>query len=163
MGGYAVLKTPCSSAGQGIYTITTQADLAAFMSTVQDHESFIFQSLVGHTSWSKILRPGNFHHIGTIPNANREIFATDLRVVITASERGFMPVAIYARRARKPLYPLNCNTPGILISPCDVPHQRLIVYNDETHLGTCWGLIFQLNPIRKCRIASGRLKQSDSY
>ena len=42
--------------------------------------------------------------MGTVPNERGETFVADLRVMVSAcSADGFKPVALYARRARKPL------------------------------------------------------------
>ncbi|KAJ3176563.1 hypothetical protein HK101_010404 [Irineochytrium annulatum] len=103
MGGHAVLKVPYSNAGQGVYTITNKGELAEFMRTDHHYDKFIVQSLVGNASWSSITRSGKFYHVGTIPNKKNHTFVSDLRMMVTVNEQGFRPVAIYARRARKPL------------------------------------------------------------
>ncbi|KAJ3058585.1 hypothetical protein HDU98_005309 [Podochytrium sp. JEL0797] len=103
MGGHAVIKVPYSNAGQGVYTITNKQELQEFMSTEHHYDKFIVQSLVGNASWSSISRAGKFYHVGTIPNKKNHTFVSDLRVMVAANEGGFRPVAIYARRARKPL------------------------------------------------------------
>ncbi|KAJ1965646.1 hypothetical protein GGI12_000642 [Dipsacomyces acuminosporus] len=103
MGGHAVIKNPYSNAGQGVWTITTRADLDAFMSLDHRYDKFIVQSLVGNASWSSTTHDGCFYHVGTIPNKKNNIFVSDLRMMIAAASDGFRPVSIYARRARKPL------------------------------------------------------------
>ncbi|KAJ3139433.1 hypothetical protein HK100_011505 [Physocladia obscura] len=103
MGGHAVLKNPYSNAGQGVYTITNKEELQEFMDSEQHYDKFIVQSLVGNASWSSITRAGKFYHVGTIPNKKNHTFVSDLRMMVCGSEDGFRPVAIYARRARKPL------------------------------------------------------------
>lgn len=50
MGGHAVVKVPYSNAGQGVYTITSPAELEAFMNEEQRYSKYIVQSLVGHRS-----------------------------------------------------------------------------------------------------------------
>ncbi|KAI8827169.1 uncharacterized protein EV422DRAFT_491186 [Fimicolochytrium jonesii] len=103
MGGHAVVKVPYSNAGSGVYTITTATELSTFMSTPHHYGKFIVQSLVGNASWSSISRTGRFYHVGTIPNKKNHTFVTDLRCMVCADAGGFAPVAIYARRARRPL------------------------------------------------------------
>jgi len=103
MGGHAVIKVPYSNAGQGVYTITNAEELRAFMSQDHYYDKFIVQSLVGNASWSSVTRAGKFYHVGTIPNKKQNTFVSDLRMMVTANEGGFRPVACYARRARKPL------------------------------------------------------------
>ncbi|KAJ3294106.1 hypothetical protein HDU79_011465 [Rhizoclosmatium sp. JEL0117] len=103
MGGHAVLKVPYSNAGQGVYTITNKQELKEFMETEHHYDKFIVQSLVGNASWSSNTRSGKFYHVGTIPNKKNHTFVSDLRMMVAANSNGFRPVAIYARRARKPL------------------------------------------------------------
>jgi hypothetical protein len=103
MGGHAVLKVPYSNAGQGVYTITNKDELKQFMEKDHHYDKFIVQSLVGNASWSSVTRTGKFYHVGTIPNKKNHTFVSDLRMMVTANHNGFKPVAIYARRARKPL------------------------------------------------------------
>ena len=102
-GGYAVVKDPYSNAGQGVYTITSEAELDAFMNEDHDYDQFIVQSLIGHYEWSSINDKGKFYHIGTMPSKKGEIFVADLRMMVYSSPNGISPCAIYARRARKPL------------------------------------------------------------
>ena len=107
MGGHAVVKNPYSNAGQGVYTITSDAELAAFMSEDHRYEKFIVQSLVGNSTWSSKRSGGNqshiYFHTGTLPNKKGETFVTDLRMMIIGTAHGYQPVALYARRALNPL------------------------------------------------------------
>ncbi|KAI8837696.1 hypothetical protein BJ741DRAFT_707855 [Chytriomyces cf. hyalinus JEL632] len=103
MGGHAVLKVPYSNAGQGVYTITNKEELRNFMEEDHHYDKFIVQSLVGNASWSSVTKAGKFYHVGTIPNKKNHTFVSDLRMMVAANSNGFKPVAIYARRARKPL------------------------------------------------------------
>jgi hypothetical protein len=75
------------------------------MATPQHYDKYIVQSLVGNASWSSITRHGQYYHVGTIPNRRNHTYVSDLRMMIAGSTTGtgFSPVAIYARRARKPL------------------------------------------------------------
>lgn len=102
-GGKAVIKNPYSNAGQGVYTITTPAELESFMGEEHPYDQFIVQSLIGHYSWSSNSEDGRFFHIGTVPNKKGNIFIADLRLMVYSSPDGFAPCAIYARRARSPL------------------------------------------------------------
>ncbi|RKP25791.1 hypothetical protein SYNPS1DRAFT_15157, partial [Syncephalis pseudoplumigaleata] len=103
LGGHAVIKVPYSNAGQGVFTITNEDELAAFMALPHKYQKFIVQSLVGNASWSSQTRAGCFYHVGTVPNRKNHTFASDLRVMIAGDEAGFRPIAIYGRRARRPL------------------------------------------------------------
>lgn len=102
-GGKAVIKNPYSNAGQGVYTITSERELEAFMAEEHSYDQFIVQSLIGHYNWSSHSEQGRFYHIGTVPNKKNNIYVADLRVMIYSSPKGFQPCAIYARRAKAPL------------------------------------------------------------
>jgi hypothetical protein len=102
-GGKAVIKVPYANAGVGVFTITSQQELDAFMEKDLGYEQFIVQSLVGNHKWSSVGRRGRFYQVGTVPDKRGEIYVADLRMMVCASDDGFMPLAIYARRARKPL------------------------------------------------------------
>jgi hypothetical protein len=87
-----------------VYTITSGEELNAFMSQSHEYDKFIVQSLVGSPRWSSVSQTGHYYHIGTIPNRKNQTFVADLRMMISSTrDSGFQPVAIYARRARKPL------------------------------------------------------------
>ncbi len=103
MGGIAVVKDPYSNAGQGVYTITNKTELDEFMTNEFRFERFIVQSLVGNSGWSSQTKQGRFYHVGTLPDRRKAIYVADLRMMIGVGEAGPYPVAIYARRARKPL------------------------------------------------------------
>jgi len=103
MGGLACIKVPYSNAGQGVYTITNADDLQAFMDSPQHYDKYIVQSLVGNSTWSSSARPAQFFHTGSIPNKKNDIYVSDLRMMIRCTKEGFVPVAIYARRAQLPL------------------------------------------------------------
>jgi len=103
LGGCAVIKDPYSNAGQGVYTITSQAELARFMESEQRYERFIVQALIGNRGWSSKGRGGRLYHVGTMPTKAGNIYASDLRVMISAGPDGFRPLAIYARRAPTPM------------------------------------------------------------
>ncbi len=105
MGGVAVVKDPYSNAGQGVFTITSEAELEAFMKLEHRYDRFIVQALIGNSSWSSDTKDGRFYHVGTMPNRRGEIFVADFRFMIGSSPDGFFPVALYARRARRPLAP----------------------------------------------------------
>lgn len=102
-GGKAVIKNPYSNAGQGVWTVTNEAELEKFMEQDYTYEQFIVQSLIGHYDWSSTSQHGKFFHVGTVPNNKGNIFISDLRVMVCSSKTGFLPCALYARRARTPL------------------------------------------------------------
>jgi hypothetical protein len=103
MGGAAVVKNPYSNAGQGVWTITSEAELDAFMALDQRYDRFIVQSLIGNSSWSSLSKDGRLYHVGTVPDKHSRIHVSDLRFMVGAAQDGFYPVAIYARRARTAL------------------------------------------------------------
>lgn len=103
MGGVAVVKNPYSNAGQGVYTITSEHELAQFMESEQRYDRFIVQALIGNFRWSSQSRAGRLYHVGTVPDKRCHIYASDLRFMVGVGPEGFFPVAIYARRARSPL------------------------------------------------------------
>ncbi len=103
MGGQAVIKVPYGNAGQGVYTITSEQELEAFMEESFVYDRFIVQSLIGNYRWSSWGARGLFYHVGMLPNKNNEIFVADLRMMVVAGREGFMPLAVYGRKARAPL------------------------------------------------------------
>lgn len=103
MGGVAVVKVPYGNAGQGVYTITSQDELDAFMAGDFRYDRFIVQGLVGNFGWSSETSQGRFYHVGTVPNRRGNIYVADIRFMVGAGPDGFFPVAMYARRARSPL------------------------------------------------------------
>lgn len=88
------------------------------------YEQYIVQSLIGNYSWSSVTRHGQFFHVGTvrsilltskncylhkyptqIPDKNKNIYCADIRLMIhyNFTDKSYRPLAIYSRRARKPL------------------------------------------------------------
>jgi hypothetical protein len=112
LGGHAVIKVPYSNAGQGVFTITSQAELDAFMKIDHPYEQFIVQSLIGNAHWSSVTQSGRLYHVGTVPDKRGLIFVADLRVMVCAGPGGFRPLVIYARRARSPLLPKLGDVPS---------------------------------------------------
>lgn len=102
-GGKAVVKNPYSNAGQGVWTITNDKELNVFMEGEYTYDQFIVQSLIGHYDWSSSSQHGKFFHVGTVPNRRGQIYISDLRVMVCASKNGYLPCALYARRAKQPL------------------------------------------------------------
>lgn len=103
MGGQAVIKVPYSNAGQGVFTIVSQAELDTFMESDYPYDRFIVQSLIGNYQWSSKGTKGRLYHVGTIPNAKGKTFVADLRMMISSTANGLRPLCVYARRAPKPL------------------------------------------------------------
>ena len=102
-GGYAVVKVPYSNAGQGVFTITSEAELEALMDMDFSYDRFIVQGLIGNSGWTSQKEGSRYYHVGTMPDRNNRIYVADLRVTVASGPTGFRPVAIYARRARQPL------------------------------------------------------------
>lgn len=103
MGGHAVIKVPYSNAGQGVYTIVTEAELDSFMELEFDYDLFIVQSLIGNYNWSSITSAGKLYHVGTIPNQKNHTYVADIRMMVSSTENGIRPLCTYARRSEKPL------------------------------------------------------------
>lgn len=103
LGGQAVVKVPYSNAGQGVYTIVNEEELNHFMSLDFTYDRFIVQSLIGNYQWSSSGKQGKLYHVGTIPNSKGKTYVADLRMMVSSSENGMQPLAVYARRAAKPL------------------------------------------------------------
>jgi len=133
MGGLCVVKVPYGNAGQGVYTITSPAELEEFMREPQAYDKFVVQQLVGGRRWAEdgagaaagagagadagagaeaeaeggappLLPPfERAYHLGTVPNARGKTFVFDLRMMVMADEDGFRPCSMYARRAAAPL------------------------------------------------------------
>ncbi len=103
MGGQAVIKIPYSNAGQGVFTITNEVELEAFMKMEFEYERFIVQSLIGNYNWSSQSEKGKYYHVGTIPNARGETFVTDVRMMVSSTKEGIKPLCVYSRRAKMPL------------------------------------------------------------
>lgn len=103
MGGHAVIKNPYSNAGQGVYTITNQSELDAFMAEEHNYELFIVQSLIGNYQWSSISSQGKYYQVGTMPNKKGKSYVADIRMMVHSSPEGLRPLSIYSRRSRFPL------------------------------------------------------------
>jgi len=83
-GGHAVVKIPYSNAGQGVYTITNQAELDEFMAETENtqYDNYIVQSLIGNYRWTSITQEGQYFHVGTIPDKKGNTFASDIRMMV---------------------------------------------------------------------------------
>lgn len=103
MGGQAVVKVPYSNAGQGVFTIVTQAELDRFMEMDFEYDRFIVQSLIGNYHWSSTTSAGKLYHVGTIPNAKGNTYVADIRMMVSSTEEGIRPLCTYGRRSEKPL------------------------------------------------------------
>jgi len=99
----AVIKVPYSNAGQGVFTITSEEELKRFIEMKHSYDKLIVQSLVGNSQWSSHTLSGTYYHAGTVPNRKNESFVADLRMMVGGSDKGFIPIAVYARRAKSPL------------------------------------------------------------
>ena len=103
MGGHAVIKVPYSNAGQGVYTIVNQEELDRFMEMEFEYDLFIVQSLIGNYNWSSTTASGKLYHVGTIPNKKNQTFVADIRMMVSSTENGILPLCAYARRSQDPL------------------------------------------------------------
>lgn len=102
-GGQAVVKIPYSNAGQGVFTITNERELAHFMEQEIDYERFIVQGLIGNYQWSSQTNGSRFYQVGMVPDRKGRTFVNDLRMMVSSTPEGIRPVACYSRRAAKPL------------------------------------------------------------
>nr|MBX2801947.1 hypothetical protein [Myxococcales bacterium] len=105
MGGVAVVKNPYSNAGQGVWTITSSKELQVFLELEHAYERFVVQGLVGNLGWTSQTRGRRLYHVGTVPDRHGHIYVADLRIMVGMSADGPYPVAMYARRAARPLAP----------------------------------------------------------
>lgn len=104
LGGRAVVKVPYSNAGQGVFTITTPEELQDFMDQEFIYDKFIVQALIGTKDSSSVTDDEVFFHTGTIPSKKGQSYCADLRMMVcNRAGKGFVPVAMYARKARVPL------------------------------------------------------------
>ena len=103
LGGQAVIKIPYSNAGQGVFTVTSERELADFMALEFDYERFIVQSLIGNYGWSSTGGDGKFYHVGTIPDKRGHTYVCDVRLMVSSTAEGIRPLACYSRRAAEPL------------------------------------------------------------
>jgi hypothetical protein len=97
------VKIPYSNAGQGVFPILNQRELRAFMEAEHPYERYVVQSLIGNYRWSSTQQAGRYYHVGTMPDARRHIYVADLRMMVCCGPDGFRPIAVYARRAERPL------------------------------------------------------------
>lgn len=102
-GGHAVIKIPYSNAGQGVFTITSEAELKRFMDRDYPYKQFIVQSLIGNYHWSSKGKKGRLYHVGTMPNLKGQSYVADIRMMVSAGEDRIAPLCIYGRRAAKHL------------------------------------------------------------
>ena len=102
-GGQGVIKVPYSNSGQGVFTIVSERELEDFMKLEFPYDRFVVQSLIGNYNWSSETLTGKLYHVGTIPNAKGRTFVADLRMMVSSTENGILPLCTYARRAKLPL------------------------------------------------------------
>ncbi|MCB0379022.1 MAG: hypothetical protein KDD33_11065 [Bdellovibrionales bacterium] len=103
LGGRGVVKIPYSNAGQGVFTITNSKELNDFMEREDSYDRYIVQGLIGNSSWSSRSPDGELYHVGTMPNKKNHIYVADIRFMVASGEDGFLPICLYARKAREPL------------------------------------------------------------
>ena len=118
LGGFAAIKVPYSNAGQGVYTITSPEEFRHFYEAESQrpnrYDKYIVQSLISNHEWSShaaglshhhaFAEPhGRLYHVGTMPDKRGHIYVNDLRMMVSGGTDGFVPVGLYARRARAPL------------------------------------------------------------
>lgn len=102
-GGVAAVKVPYANAGQGVWTITSPAELDTFLQAPHRYDRFVVQALIGNVGWSSRGQEGRLFHVGTVPDKQRRMYVADLRMMVGSGLDGFFPVAMYARRAEEAL------------------------------------------------------------
>ncbi|KAK4532382.1 hypothetical protein CCYA_CCYA12G3239 [Cyanidiococcus yangmingshanensis] len=117
LGGFAAIKVPYSNAGQGVFTITSQEEFDRFYEAESKrpnrYDKYIVQALISNHEWSSagagssatasMESYSRLYHVGTMPDKRGHIYVSDLRMMICGGPDGFVPVGLYARRARAPL------------------------------------------------------------
>ena len=117
LGGFAAIKVPYSNAGQGVFTITSQEEFDRFYEAESKrpnrYDKYIVQALISNHEWSSagsgtsaagsVESYSRLYHVGTMPDKRGHIYVNDLRLMICGGPDGFVPVGLYARRARAPL------------------------------------------------------------
>ncbi|KRZ93196.1 Chromosome transmission fidelity protein 18 -like protein [Trichinella sp. T8] len=99
-----VVKVPYSNCGVGVFTITCEAELQRFMETAHTYDKYIVQGIISHPAWRKSGCPNQLFHVGCRPSFDPDNrYVADLRFMVCAGPAGWMPVAIYCRRAAEPL------------------------------------------------------------
>ncbi|KFD50154.1 hypothetical protein M513_08993 [Trichuris suis] len=99
-----VVKVPYSNCGVGVYTITCKEELQKFFDAGHTYDKYIVQSIISHPRWERSGCPDQLFHIGCCPKFDPSSrYVADLRFMISAGPNGWIPVAIYGRRAAKPL------------------------------------------------------------
>ncbi len=131
LNGRAVVKVPYSNCGQGVYTLFNKYELDDFMRINHKYDKFIVQSLIGHNGWRKDDDDNSksFYHIGTVPDAQNNIYVYDLRMIVTSNKDGFCPVSMNCRRARRPL---NSDVNNVIKQDSD---------NDNTDKFSSWDML----------------------
>ena len=59
----------------------------------------------GNYQWTSTTRSGQLFHVGTIPDKSQNIYVCDMRMMVHYDfvKGCFMPLVVYARKARKPV------------------------------------------------------------
>jgi hypothetical protein len=99
----AVIKSPYGNCGQDVFIIRNVKELESYMSQELSSKEFIVQDLIGHSNWNTKKNPRLFHHVGTMPDKNNEIYIGDLRLVVGHTKEGIRPMAMNARKTKSPL------------------------------------------------------------
>lgn len=106
LGKSMVIKVPDSNAGQGVYTITSDKELAKAMKELEKNpkdETYLIQQLIYSNYIKGASKQDSWYHVGTIPDNKNRSFAFDLRLMMSYTSDGIRPLAVYSRRARLPL------------------------------------------------------------
>ncbi|KRY65831.1 Chromosome transmission fidelity protein 18 -like protein [Trichinella pseudospiralis] len=140
-----VVKVPYSNCGVGVFTITCEDELQRFMETAHTYDKYIVQGIISHPAWRKSGCPNQLFHVGCRPSFDpNNRYVADLRFMVCAGPSGWMPVAIYCRRAAEPLTAhcppgrswdiLGTNLSTGADGTCGTDTSRLILVDDR-HFG----------------------------
>lgn len=101
LGGCIVIKEPSFHSGKGIYPIICQTALDKFLQTDHESKTFLVQELIGHPDWNS--NSDKLYHRGTVPDRWGRSYIYDMRFLCINTQYGYRPIALFARRASKPL------------------------------------------------------------
>ncbi|MGY6559810.1 MAG: hypothetical protein ACXIT9_11090 [Nitritalea sp.] len=103
LGGAMVIKVPDSNAGQGVFTVVSEEELARALKAINKEDRFLVQQLIQSNYVPGQDTSNAWYHVGTIPDSKGRSFAFDLRLMMHATSEGVRPLAVYSRRSRFPL------------------------------------------------------------
>lgn len=100
-----VIKVPEGNAGQGVYTITSEAEFERTLKELKPIKDalYVIQQLIYSNYIEGVDEERGFFHVGSIPDKKDRSYAFDIRFMMHHTPDGLRPLAAYSRRARLPL------------------------------------------------------------